>query len=256
MTTFLFDKVIFGPVNSRRLGVSLGVNLLSPSSKHCNFDCIYCECGWNADHQGGSFNSLNAVLTRLEDKLKQMGEAGELPNYITFAGNGEPTMHPDFLKVIQGTLTLRSRYAPDCKVAVLSNGTMTDRDDVRQALMMVDRNILKLDSAFDNTIALINRPKNPRTVAQMVELYKKFNGCCVIQTMLIRGTFNDIYYDNTSKAEIAALLKAIAEISPAQVMLYSIDRDTPASGIEKVSYDDMELIAQQIRALDIEAIVS
>lgn len=256
MATYLFDKVIFGPVQSRRLGVSLGVNLLSPSSKHCNFDCIYCECGWNADHPHGSFNSLNSVLTRLEAKLIEMGQQGMLPNYITFAGNGEPTMHPEFLQVIEGTIAVRDKLAPDCKIAVLSNGTMTDRNDVRLALMMVERNILKLDSGLDDTVTLINRPKNARSVAETIELYKRFDGCCVIQTMFIRGEFEGISYDNTTEREVLALLKALAAIEPSQVMLYSTDRDTPAIGVNRVSHNDMELIAGRIRAIGIDAVVS
>lgn len=256
MTTFLFDKIIFGPIRSRRLGLSLGINLLNPSAKHCNFDCIYCECGWNADHRGGTFNIATGVLTRLEQKLREMRDNGELPDVITFAGNGEPTMHPDFELIIDGTLELRDRLAPTCKVAVLSNATMIDNVAVRRALRRVDRNILKLDSAFDETVALINQPNSPRTVDETVELMCEFEGQCIIQTMFLRGTFNGQVVDNTTEREVAAWLKLLERIRPAQVMVYSLDRDTPASGLVKVEREELEGIAARVKALGIDVSVA
>lgn len=256
MATFLFDKIIFGPVQSRRLGLSLGVNLLSPSSKHCNFDCIYCECGWNAANPHGSFNSLNAVATRLDAKLREMGDQGNLPDYITFAGNGEPTMHPDFEAVIDRTIEIRNALAPAAKIAVLSNATMIDRQSVRDALMKVDRNILKLDSAIDSTVALINRANSPRQVAQTVDLLKKFDGRLVIQTMMIRGEFEGQKYDNTTPEELNALENALLDIAPNEVMLYSTDRDTPAKGVEQIGRDELELIAERLRAAGLHVMVS
>lgn len=196
-------------------------------------------------------------MSRLEAKLVEMGGGEEgLPDYITFAGNGEPTMHPEFERVIELTVALRDRLAPSTKIAVLSNATMIDRDGVRRALLMVDRNILKLDSAIEGTVSLINRPKNARSVEDTVELFRKFEGCCVVQTMFIRGEFEGVMYDNTSDKEVAAWLDAVARIAPAEVMLYSIDRDTPATGIEKVSREDMEVIAERVRSMGITAIVS
>ncbi len=256
MATFLFDKIIFGPVHSRRLGISLGVNLLLPTAKLCNFDCIYCECGWNGDHRGGSFNTKEDVLFALQSKLSEMALEGELPNYITFAGNGEPTMHPNFLEIIDGTIALRNSVAPLAKIAVLTNATMIDREDVRAALLKIDRPILKFDSAIQSTVELINQPAKKRTVDQTIELLKLFGGQIIIQTMFIRGCYKGVTYDNTTPQEVAAWLDAIKEIAPREVMLYSIDRDTPDSGVRKVSREELEQIAKRVEALGITAWVS
>lgn len=256
MATFLFDKIIFGPVRSRRLGLSLGVNLLHPSSKHCNFDCVYCECGWNADHPHGGFNSAASVARALEAKLIEMEKEGELPAYITFAGNGEPTMHPEFGAVIDQTIALRDRLAPQAKIAVLTNATMIDRVAVREALHKVDRAILKLDSALDGTVRVVNRPNNPRSVAETVRLMKLFDGDLVVQTMLLRGVYNGQMFDNTTEAELKALEEALVDIAPKEVMLYSTDRDTPLEGIERVSHDELERVAERWRSRGLHVLVS
>ncbi|MEG2865073.1 MAG: radical SAM protein [Mucinivorans sp.] len=247
MSTALYDQVIFGPVHSRRLGLSLGVNLLSPTSKHCNFDCIYCECGWNASHPHGSFNAAEVVFQKLEEKLIQMAVESRLPDYITFAGNGEPTMHPQFKTVIDQVIEIRNRIAPSAKIAVLSNATMIHLDAVREALLKVDRNILKLDSAIENTARTINRANHSRTTAQIIDLMQRFEGRLVVQTMLIRGDFQGVHYDNTTQVEIQALMEAYQAIAPSEIMLYSIDRDTPATGIIKIEHDEMENIAKIMR---------
>ncbi len=253
MSTSLFDRVIFGPVRSRRLGLSLGVNLLLPTAKLCNFDCIYCECGWNGDNPGGRFNSRVEVLETLGLKLDEMSKQGELPNYITFAGNGEPTMHPEFLDIISEVVSLRDRVAPDSKIAVLSNATMIDRDDVRRALRMVDKVILKLDSAFDSTVMVLNQPASRAfTVEQLVENMKKFGGDFVLQTMFVRGEG----VDNTTQREIEAWLKIVKELSPSEVMLYSIDRDTPQSGLVRIDKQELEGIASRVRELGVAVQVS
>ena len=154
----LFDKVIFGPIRSRRLGLSLGVNLLPPTSKVCNFNCIYCECGWNTHDRKPPLNSREEVAEALRAKLCEMAAEGECPDVITFAGNGEPTIHPDFEAIIDDTLALRDELSPSARVSVLSNATMLHRQSVCRALAKVDNNILKLDSAFDATARLMNGP--------------------------------------------------------------------------------------------------
>lgn len=241
---FLFDKIIFGPLRSRRLGLSLGVNLLNVGSKYCNFDCIYCECGWNGDHPNGSFNSVNAVVSRLEQKLIEMSAEGELPDTITFAGNGEPTMHPDFYEIIEKTIALRDKLAPLAKVSVLTNATMISKPNVVAALKMVDQNILKFDSALLETQKMLNQANVQRGIEDQIELLKQFSHQGIIQTMLLRGTYKGVEIDNTSKAEIEALMKAYKEICPKSIMLYSIDRETPASGLIKVSKEELQAIAQ------------
>ncbi len=252
----LFDNIIFGPIQSRRLGVSLGVNLLLPTAKLCNFDCIYCECGWNYENKGGAFNSKEDTLHTLEAKLQEMSQEGVLPDYITFAGNGEPTMHPEFKEIIEGVVQLRERYAPRAKVAVLSNATMIHNQSVREALGMIDRAILKFDSALDETYKLMNKPNSSRSVAQIVELLRVFNGEFVMQTMFLRGNYQGVHIDNTTEGEVTAWLEVVAELRPREVMLYSIDRPTPHNDLQKVDKSELERIALRVRALGIEAIVS
>lgn len=256
MDTFLFDSIIIGPIHSRRLGTSLGVNLLAPNSKLCNFNCIYCECGWNGAHGNGGFNPYERVVTALEERLQEMAASGKLPDVITFAGNGEPTMHPDFDRIIDATIALRDHYAPGTQIAVLSNATMIDREAVRQALLRVDRNILKLDSGLDETVQHINQPQRPRSVAQTIELMQEFQGCLVVQTMLLRGDYGGHHIDNTTPTEVAAYLEAIRQIHPSEVMLYTIDRNTPADNLQKVPYEEMEAVAEQIRELGLDITVS
>ena len=250
--TALYNNIIFGPVRSRRLGLSLGVNLLPVESKLCSFDCIYCECGWNADHIGQRrFNSREAVSDMLRQVLERMVGEGTPPDVITFAGNGEPTMHPDFESIIDDTLTLRDELCPTAKVSVLSNATQIHREDVRRALRRVDNNILKLDSAFDATVQLVNKPQGNYTVARTVELLKSFAGELIVQTMFLRGEYLGQRVDNTTTEEVEAWLRLIEEIKPKQVMVYSLDRDTPCKTLEKVEKDELREIAARVEALGI-----
>lgn len=250
--TSLYDNIIFGPVHSRRLGLSLGVNLLPVESKLCSFDCIYCECGWNADHPGRRrFNAREDVRRMLHDTLDRMCADGTPPDVITFAGNGEPTMHPDFEAIIDDTLALRDSLCPSAKVSVLSNATQIGREDVRRALLRVDNNLLKLDSAFDETVRLVNNPAGNYTVAQVVEQMKMFDGRLIVQTMFLRGTCNGQTVDNTTEREVAAWLELVKEIRPRQVMIYSLDRDTPCPTLEKVGKDELQAIARRVEAAGI-----
>ena len=247
--TSLYDNIIFGPVRSRRLGLSLGVNLLPVESKLCNFDCIYCECGWNADHPGAKrFNARGDVRQMLSETLQRMKEQGQMPDVITFAGNGEPTMHPEFEAIIDDTISLRDQLCPSAKVSVLSNATQIHREDVRRALLKVDNNILKLDSAFDQTVQLINKPQGQYSVARTVELMKLFEGQMILQTMFLRGEYLGQRVDNTTEEEVSAWLKIVAEIAPQKVMIYSLDRDTPCQTLEKVERAELQQIAQKVVA--------
>lgn len=250
--TALYDNIIFGPIRSRRLGLSLGVNLLPVESKLCSFDCIYCECGWNADHPGKRrFNAREDVREMLAMTLEKMVGEGTPPDVITFAGNGEPTMHPEFEAIIDDTIAMRDKYCPSAKVSVLSNATQIHREDVRRALQRVDNNILKLDSAFDATVQLMNKPQGAYTVARTVELLKAFNGDLIMQTMFLRGEYLGQRVDNTTEEEVSAWLELIAEIKPKQVMVYSLDRDTPCKTLEKVEKDELRGIADRVEALGI-----
>ena len=250
--TSLYDNIIFGPIRSRRLGLSLGVNLLPIDSKLCSFDCIYCECGWNDEHPGKRrFNAREDVRAMLDETLQKMVAQGTPPDVITFAGNGEPTLHPDFEAIIEDTISLRDKHCPEAKVSVLSNATQIHREDVRRALLRVDNNILKLDSAFDATVQLMNKPQGAYTVARTVELLKAFEGNLIVQTMFLRGEYLGQRVDNTTEEEVSAWLRLVEEIRPKQVMVYSLDRDTPCQTLEKVEKDELRIIAERVEALGI-----
>ena len=246
----LFDQVIFGPIRSRRLGISLGVNLLPTDAKICSYNCIYCECGFNTTMHESSIPSREIVRKRLEEKLKVMSEASEKLDVITFAGNGEPTLHTYFSEIIDDTIELRNRYYPETKISVLSNSTRIDKPDVFNALLKIDNNILKFDSAFDHTYQLIDQPlgkdKNI-TVDWLIEHFKKFNGKLIIQTMFIRGEFKGEKFDNTSGKEVSAWLDALEQIKPEQVMIYTIDRETPVQNLGKISLEELNAIAEKAR---------
>jgi wyosine [tRNA(Phe)-imidazoG37] synthetase (radical SAM superfamily) len=259
MATFLFDKIIFGPVKSRRLGVSLGINLLPANSKICNFNCIYCECGWthNSDPSGKDIPSRKEVYEALEKKLSSMKEKQEEPDVITYAGNGEPTLHPDFPGIIDDSIKLRNRYFPEARIAVLSNSTAISKPHIKKALLKVDQNILKLDSGFDLTIKKHNQPGVNIKVNELIRDLKEFKGQLIVQTLFLRGTFKGKTIDNTTKEEVAAWLKAIEMIRPSEVMIYTISRDTPEGGqLSKIPLSELKQIASLINDLGIKTQVS
>ena len=251
--TALYPQIVYGPVRSRRLGLSLGVNLLPLEAKLCTFDCIYCECGWNGDNSGSRrFNPREQVYAALQSALMAMAEEGQLPDVITFAGNGEPTMHPDFEQIIEDTLALRDEYAPTAKISVLSNATQLHRADVVRALKRVDNNILKIDSLVEDVARLIYKPCCNYSVAEVVEQLKQFDGELIVQTMFLRGEYEGKVVDNTTEEQIALWLEALQQIAPQSVMVYSIARDTPCKSLVKVEKEELEQIAQRVRELGIE----
>lgn len=250
MQTVLFHSTIFGPIHSCRLGVSLGVNLTPDDGKICTFDCLYCEAGFNAQGPGTTgFPPRERVARLLESRLRNMSEAGEPLDVITFSGNGEPTLHPDFPGVIDDTLRLRDKYYPQAKVSVLSNSTRLDHPEVVEALRRVDNDILKLDSAITPTLRAIDRPTSPAFTAERVipQLAAVGHGC-IIQTMFLRGEYDGVKIDNTTPAEVDALIEAYRIIKPREVMIYSIDRKTPAEHLVKVEREELETIAARITA--------
>ncbi len=253
MQRVLFNSTVFGPIHSRRLGTSLGVNLMPNDGKVCSFDCLYCEAGFNAQGAGTTGLPTRAdVASLLGDKLARMKADGAPLDVITFSGNGEPTMHPDFGGIVDDTIDLRNRYYPEAKVSVLSNATRLDRSDVVEALKRIDNNILKLDSALDSTVRVLDRPVSVAyRVADVVELMKQFGGECIVQTMILRGEHDGITVDNTTDREIDALIATVKEIAPKEIMLYSIDRKTPAKHLVKVEKDELEHIAGCFRAAGI-----
>ena len=250
MATFLFDKTIFGPVISRRLGVSLGINLLPNNIKVCSFDCIYCECGWTPKkyEQKAKLPTRNIVREKLENKLLAMMAENQVPDVITFAGNGEPTLHPEFAGIIDDTILLRDTLTPKCRIAVLSNATMLHKKDVFTALLKIDDNIQKLDSAFESTIEILDCPKGKFNVNKIVDQLVAFKGKVTVQTMFVRGSFKGTEIDNTTEKEVSAWLNLLKKIKPAQVMIYTIARDTPLNSLEKVSVNELNTIASRIKS--------
>ncbi len=259
MQRVLFHSTIFGPIHSRRLGTSLGINLSPNDGKVCTFDCLYCEAGYNAQGHGSTGLPTRAqVAAQLEDKLKQMKADGQHLDVITFSGNGEPTVHPDFGGIIDDVIALRDKYFPAVKISVLSNSTQLGRPEVESALRKVDNNIVKLDSALDDTIRMLDRPTSPRFNAEeVIGQIAKFGSQCIVQTMILRGSDDDgNVVDNTTDDEVSALIDAYRRIGPKEVMLYSIDRTTPATNLHKVSRDELESIADRIRRAGIAVQVS
>lgn len=246
--TVLFHSTVFGPIHSRRLGVSLGVNLMPDDGKVCSFDCLYCEAGFNAQGKGSTGLPLrDQVRRQLESKLKSMHENGDTLDVITFSGNGEPTLHPDFPHVIEDTLALRDKYYPDAKVSVLTNSTMIFKPEVAEALKKADNNILKLDSAIEETMQLIDRPNSPGfTVEKVLEGLRQFEGTGIIQTMMLRGKHDGVEVDNTTDAEIKALIAAYKRIQPREIMLYSLDRSTPEERLVKIDKEELSEIGLRI----------
>ncbi len=258
MQTVLFHSTIYGPIHSRRLGMSLGINLMPNDGKICSFDCLYCEAGFNAQGPGkDGVPTRDAVKRQLRHKLMEMKEAGQTLDVITFSGNGEPTLHPEFKKVVEDVLRLRTEFFPDAKVSVLSNSTMAGKPDVVQALLKVDNNILKLDSAMPHTFRVLNRPTSPNCLPEgVIADLKRFSGNCIVQTIMIRGEYDGERFDNTTDVELDALLSAYLEIRPREVMLYSIDRKTPAENLVKVSKEELERIAEHFRSAGIKVQVN
>ena len=260
MGTFLFEEIIFGPVKSRRLGVSLGINLLPTKRKICNFNCIYCECGWTSQFEKtpGHLPKREEVFDALNRKLTEMKASDRKPDVITYAGNGEPTLHPDFPGIIDDSIILRNKYFPDARIAVLSNSTTIKDQSVKAALLKVDMNILKLDSAFDSTISIHNQPSSEINVKDLINTLTGFNGKLIIQTLFLRGTYNGRVVDNTTAEELEAWINAIEKIGPSEVMIYTISRDTPPEGgaLDKVPARELRDIALMVEKLGIKTQVS
>ena len=250
----LFSSIIYGPIRSRRLGVSLGVNLMPTDAKLCTFDCVYCECGWNQPVSHPQLPTREQVRESLASTLNTLHSA---PDVITFSGNGEPTLHPEFLGIIQDTCALRDQYCPDAKISVLSNSTQLFREDVVEALRLCDNRILKLDSAITSTMRLIDKPVNPSlTVEQIVERLSVFNGDFTLQTCFLTGEYEGRIIDNTTSEELAAWYRAVDYLRPKQVMIYVIDRATPLKTLSKIPLDKMNEIAVPLREKGIDVIVS
>ena len=255
MSTVIYPAPIFGPVHSRRLGISLGINLMPADGKVCTFDCIYCECGFNKDFRPTLPRpTREETASALEKKLKEMQAEGMRPDVLTFAGNGEPTAHPQFAGIISDTIRLRNQYCPEAKVSVLSNATLLHRKDVHDALMLVDNNIQKLDTVDETFIQSIDRPTGRYNVSEVIDNLKRFNGHVIIQTMFLnRSTTIDHLpaIDNTTDEFVNPWLQAVKNIQPQQVMIYTIDRETPDPTLAKATKEELDRICDRVLALGI-----
>lgn len=255
----LFDQIVYGPIHSRRLGVSLGMNLMPRDAKLCTFDCVYCECGFNGVVPHPVLPTREEVATALEQKLQALQQENIRPDVITFSGNGEPTLHPDFLGIIEDTCRLRDRFCPTAKVSVLTNSTQLVREDVVRALMLCDNRILKLDSALTPTMRLIDQPVNAELTAErLIALLAQFEGRFTLQTCFLRGEVTapnparkESYLtgriDNTTPEELEAWYAAVRRLRPEHVMIYVIDRATPVQTLERISAEEMHAIARPLQ---------
>lgn len=252
MSTILFHNIVFGPIKSRRLGNSLGVNLLPQNGKLCSFDCIYCECGWNKDGRADrTLPPKETVFEQMSEKFAQLHAEGTPVDTITFSGNGEPTLHPDFPEIIDFTIGMRDRYFPNAAVSVLSNATMTGRPEIRAALMKVNNPILKIDSGLEEYIHLVDNPVGQYSLAGTIENLRHFNGNFILQTMFLKGIVNGRRIDLTCPESTRPWVDIVLDLRPREVMMYTLDRETPATGLEKVTVGEMEKIAAPIKAAGI-----
>ena len=257
MATVIYPSPIFGPVKSRRLGISLGINLLPGDGKMCTFDCIYCECGLNAEHRPKSaLPTREEVAKALEEKLVEMNSDGIMPDVLTFAGNGEPTIHPRFGEIIDDTIALRDKYCPAAKVSVLTNATLITRPAVFEALKKVDNNILKLDTVNTDYITYTDRPTVKYDLEAITAQMKAFGGKAVIQTMFMKGTIDGKSVDNTGDCYVKPWMAVVKGIAPREVMIYTIDRETPVKGLEKASREELDRIVAMLAQEGIKATAS
>ena len=255
--TVLYPSPVFGPVHSRRLGVSLGINLLPADGKRCTFDCIYCECGYNKDgRKGKKMASREEVRKVLRARLEDMQANGPKPDVITFAGNGEPTIHPEFPEIVDDVIALRDEFFPQCKISVLSNATRIVKPEVFEALKKVDNNILKLDTVSDDYIRALDKPVGKYAVGDIIEKMREYGKSCIILTMFLRGTHEGRNMCNTTDEYVLPWLEAVKAIRPKCVMIYTIDRETPSPLLEKATKKELDAIAGKVRASGIECSVS
>lgn len=253
----LFSEIAYGPIHSRRLGISLGMEIMPLEHKLCTFNCVYCECGWNEPVNHPVLPTREQIKTALETKLQALQKEQIVPDVITFSGNGEPTIHPDFIGIIRDTCVLRDTYCPKAKVSVLSNSTQLGRKEVVEALKLCDNRILKLDAATDTMMRRIDKPVNEQLeVKTIIRYLAQFKGDFTLQTCFLRGEHNCEIIDNTTSEELAAWYQAVDELKPKQIMIYVIDRKTPEEHLEKISPDEMERIATPLRQKGYDVIVS
>ena len=238
-----FENIVFGPIRSRRLGSSLGVNILPAHGKMCNFDCVYCECGWNKDGvEDKVYPRYADVAEALQTRLAELSGQGVIVDSITFSGNGEPTMNPDFAGIVDVTIELRDRYFPEAKVSVLSNATMIGRESVFEALRKVDNAIMKIDASSDELIEKINKPTGAYSLDKVVEGLKRFEGDFILQTMFLKSE----EFDTATPEALNRWMDIVRQLKPREIMVYTIDRETPDRTLGKYSVEQMAAMVQPL----------
>ncbi len=254
MSGFLFSEIIFGPVKSRRLGVSLGINLLPANYKYCTYNCIYCECGWAREQKSKKLPLPGRIeiFNHLRKKLEQLKKDDFVPENITFAGNGEPTIHPDFAEIVDDTILLRNEFFPKASTTVLSNASLIHKPKIFDTLLKVDNNILKLDAGSDAQFQKINLPNSKIDLDKLVDTLCKFKGELIIQSLFLSGNYKEEQIDNTREEEVSLWLEHLKKINPKLVMIYPIDRETPAQNLNKIPKAKLNEIALRVNQLGIE----
>ena len=257
MSTIIYPSPIFGPVHSRRLGISLGINLLPEGGKFCSFDCVYCECGLNSERRTHNpLPSAERVETALVSKIKELKEENIIPDVFTFAGNGEPTLNPHFPEIVDRVIRIRNEYCPNAKISILSNATQIHRPKIREALMKFDNNIQKLDTVSPIYINKVDRPQGHYDVEEQIKNLQLFHGYVIIQTMFMNGELNGESVNNTTPAYVEPYIEALKRIQPSKVMIYTIDRETPVKGLKKATPEVLDAIAEKIKKAGFECSVS
>ncbi len=253
--SILFDDIVFGPVNSRRMGKSLGINLLPLTHKICSFDCVYCECGWtmNTEVEEEKLIRGDELLRLAEEGFIRVVKNNIAVDAITFAGNGEPSLHPDFPQIIEGIIALRDKYLQHSKIAVLSNASMLHKADVVNVLSKIWYNIQKLDAGSERMFRLINRPPASLSLNEVVENLCRFEGKLMIQTLLLRGEIDGKYIDNTTEEEVELWISHVVKIKPRYVMLYPIHRAPPSSGLQKIEPEVFEAVKKKLEKAGVDA---
>lgn len=238
-----FANTVFGPIHSRRLGASLGINLLPEHGKLCNFDCVYCECGWNRDGLGDrTMPAPDDVARALECRLKECAEKNIGIDSITFSGHGEPTLNPGFPEILEQTVSLRDLYAPDAKVSVLSNATTVENPAVFAALRKADNPIMKLDASTDGGVAIVNRPSGRYDIERTIAGLEKFNGDFILQTMFFRSPS----FDTSAPDNLIGWMDAVRRLRPREIMVYTLDRETPEKDLVKFTVEEMAALVRPL----------
>ena len=246
MSTFLWESIAFGPIHSRRLGQSLGINLMPVDEKICTFNCLYCECGWTLEKNLNAREPypLETVMDAVEHKLADCRAHGTPVDSLTFSGNGEPTLYPWFDQVIDRLIVLRDKYYPQAVITCLSNATQLFRPEIITALQRIENPMLKLDAGTQAMLNTVNAPIVPVDIEQVTDQLCTFNGNLVIQTLFFSGEREGRAFD----PEWSQWLARIRRIRPKRIVIYSLDRETPALDLHKFDKAYLDGIVAKLRA--------